>query len=121
MEDKPKKDWKVLERHYKLLSEVWEFSYRDQTQVPEALMILQGCLVEMHSDLIAFEQKNGNKLAQKSKDRLILLTEKIQVISSVQSENYSLKFHNKKLISENEKLVNQINEMIKINKEAESI
>lgn len=121
MEEQPKKDWKVLERHYKNLSEVWEFSYKDQTQVAEALMILQGCLIEMHSDIISFEQKNGSKSTQKSKDRLILLTEKIQLISSIQSDNYALKHHNKKLVMANQNLANRINEMIRLNKEAESL
>lgn len=113
-EEQPKKDWKVLERHYKALSEVWEHSYKDQTQIPEALMILQGCLIEMHSDLIVFEQKNGNKSVQKSKQRLALLTEKIQVISSIQSDNYSLKFHNKKLLKENNDLRIRLGEKIRI-------
>lgn len=113
----PKKDWKVLERHYKNLSEVWEFSYRDQTRVSEALMILQGCIVEMHSDLIAFEQKNGNKATEKSKSRLVLLTEKLQILSEIQTENFNLKYHNKLYLKEITNLRQKLNIEKKIEKE----
>lgn len=101
----------TYEKYYKDLAEVWHHHYDDQTYVLEAIMILQGCIVEMHSDIIQFEIKSGQKKAQKSKDRLQVLQDNIQKIASVQSDNYSLKHHNKLLIARNaylEKIVNEI-------------
>jgi len=114
--EKPKKDWKVLERHYKLLSEVWSYEYDDQTRVSKAIMLLHGCLVEMHSQVIEMEMKHGksDKL-QKSEDRLMFIENQISEISRVQDDYYRIKRNNKSALLENERLKSIIFEMEKSN------
>lgn len=103
----------TYEKYYKDLAEVWHHHYDDQTYVLEAIMILQGCIVEMHSDVIQFELKNGAKKVEKAKERLQVLQDNIQKIASVQSDNYSLKHHNKLLITRNKYLEDKVNEIKK--------
>jgi len=120
--EKPKKDWKVLERHYKLLSEVWSYHYEDQTRVSKAIMVMHGVLVEMHSEVIQFEKKHGRseKLA-KSYDRLEVLELQLKEISTVQDDYYRIKMHSKGVILENMQLREEISRLNKLAKEAENI
>lgn len=101
----------TYEKHYKDLSEMWHYAYDDQIKVSEAMMIIYGCIVEMHSDIIQFEIKNGSEKTKKSKKRLEVIQENIQKIASVQSDNYILKLHNKRLADRNFKLESKLNEI----------
>lgn len=112
----PKKDWKVLERHYKLLSEVWQFEYHDSTKISLAIMIMHGVLVEMHSEVIQFEIKHGgSEKTTKSYNRLLVLERQIEQISKVQDDFFAMRFAYKELNNENLRLKNIIFEMEKSN------
>lgn len=111
----------ITEKHYKDLSEIWHHHYDDQTQISQSLMILQGILVEMHSDMIQFEIKNGSDKTEKPKARLELITHHINNISRIQADNYSLKHHNKKLIERNMYLEQKIAEYEKQEKEGDNL
>lgn len=109
----PKKDWKALERHYKLLSEVWSHEYDDQVQVSKAIMIMHGCLVEMHSEVIKFEIKHGTERSTPAYNRLKILEDQLAIISKVQDDYYRIKYNHKRLLNDNEKLKSIILEMEK--------
>ena len=110
----PKKDWKVLERHYKLLSEVWSYEYDDQARVSVAIMHLHGCLVEMHSQVIEMEIKHGKTAKiKKSEERLLFIEEQINIVSKVQDDYLRIKRNNKSSLFEIEKLKQQIFDMEK--------
>lgn len=109
MSDQPKKDWKALEKHYKKLSEVYQFAYDDQIRVSKAIMVLQGVFTEMYSELIKFQQKGGNN--PNAENRLNTAIEQLQIISSIQTENFILKQNNKQLSLSNSKLTEKINQL----------
>lgn len=109
------------ERYYKDLSEIWSFAYDDQTRVHTAIMILQGCIIEMHSDLIQFELKNGRDKTKKAKDRLMVITDNLQILSKIQTDNFSLSIHNKNLIAQVNDLSGKLSEIERQEKEGNSL
>jgi len=118
----PKKDWKVLERHYKLLSEVWQFEYHDSTKISLAIMIMHGVLVEMHSEVIQFEIKHGgSEKTTKSYNRLLVLEKQLDEISRVQDDFFAMRFAFKKIAKENYELKVKLGIEQKIQKEANEL
>jgi len=86
------------EKHYRNLSEIYQIEYNNQIEVAECLMVVQGISVEMLSDCLQFANKKGGHTieSQKSYDRVKLLLSKLNLLSSIQSDNYALKLINRK-------------------------
>lgn len=78
--------------HYKGLAGMYQLTYDSDTQLMECEMILQGIYVELQSDLLQFQIKNGNNnRVKKSQARLDMMRNQIIIMSAIQTTNFILK------------------------------
>lgn len=103
------KAWTKAERYFRDLSEIYQFAYNEQTIVSKSIMTLQGVFTEMYSELIKYQQKGGKN--ENAELRLKTAIEQMQILSSLQTDNYILKQNLKKVNASNDKLLSKVNEL----------
>lgn len=103
------KAWSKSEKYFRDLSEIYQFAYNDQTTVAKAIMTLQGVFAEMYSELIKYQQKGGKN--ENAELRLKTAIEQMQILSSIQTDNFILKQNIKKVNSANDRLLSRVNEL----------
>lgn len=78
--------------YYKGLSELYYYRAADELKLTHSIMIMQGCVMEMQSDLIAYKILHGETESfNKSWSRLEIFLNELSKLSAVQSENYILR------------------------------
>ena len=103
------KAWSKAERHFRDLSEIYQFAYNEQITVAKSIMTLQGVFTEMYSELIKYQQKGGKN--ENAEIRLKTAIDHLQILSSLQTDNYILKHNIKKVNIANQKLHSKVNEL----------
>lgn len=84
--------------YYKGLAGMYQLTYDDDTIVSKSLILLMGVYVELKSDLLQFEIKNGRTdRVKKAQSRLNILQEQIDILNKIQTNNIALKATIKRL------------------------
>ena len=80
------------ETYYRELSEMYAFKKEAELKPHNQLLLAKGVLYKMEDELLSYGLKSGNKEKIKdAKDRLNILFEFVDTISSVLSENTQLR------------------------------
>jgi hypothetical protein len=83
--------WRDQSEYFESLSEVHLLSYQDAIQNSLTIMQLQGCVVEMLSELAKVNDKTTDRW-KASESRLLFMSKNLQLLALVDDENKRLKF-----------------------------
>lgn len=102
------------EQEYFDLSEIYLSEYNDLLLPSKKIMVAQGVIVSMYSDILAFLSKNKpTERSTVQKERIELLLEIVNDFSIVSSANIQMKLDIKSRANENYKLQKEINSLNK--------
>lgn len=81
-------NWKELAEKYQIESEIYSLAYDDVLKPLRAISVMQGVIVQMMSEQVSYEIKNGkNERSASSGDRLKILLDGLMNLNGLAEKN----------------------------------
>lgn len=104
--------WRERAEHYEALAEVHLLSYENSIETSLMIMQMQGCLVEMYSEMLkASEKTKTSPKYAATKQRLDFLNHNLKKLATVDDENKRLKFSLQRAVHIRGNLISQIRDL----------